>query len=65
MFTFLKKLSIIILVKFMEKKKDLRIIKTQNLLFTSLIKLMKDKSFEEIKVADICNEAYINRSTFY
>ena len=65
MFTFLKKLSIIILVKFMEKKKDLRIIKTQNLLYASLIKLMKDKSFEEIKVADICNEAYINRSTFY
>ena len=49
----------------MEKKKDLRIIKTQNLLYASLIKLMKDKSFEEIKVADICNEAYINRSTFY
>ena len=26
---------------------------------------MKNKSFEEIKVSDICKEAHINRSTFY
>ena len=26
---------------------------------------MKNKSFEEIKVSDVCKEAHINRSTFY
>ena len=49
----------------MENKKDLRIVKTQNALYNSLIKLIKDKPFEEIKVADICNDALVNRSTFY
>ena len=49
----------------MEIKKDLRIIKTEKALYEALIKLMQNKSFEEIKVADICNVALINRSTFY
>jgi AcrR family transcriptional regulator len=49
----------------MEKKKDLRVIKTQKLLFTTMMELMKTKSFDEIKVSDICNKALINRSTFY
>lgn len=48
-----------------EKKTDLRIIKTKNLLYTTLINLLKDYTFEEIKVSDICNKALINRSTFY
>lgn len=46
-------------------KKDLRVIKTQNILYTTLLDLMKEKTFEEIKVSDICNHALINRSTFY
>ena len=46
-------------------KKDLRVIKTQNILYTTLLDLMKEKTFEEIKVSDICNQALINRSTFY
>ena len=29
------------------------------------IDLLKEKTFEEIKVSDICNKALINRSTFY
>ncbi len=49
----------------MEKKTDLRVIKTKNLIYNTLIELMKDKTFEEIKVSDICNKALINRSTFY
>lgn len=49
----------------MEKKKDLRVVKTKNLLYQALIDLMKDKTFEEIKVSDICSKAMINRSTFY
>lgn len=46
-------------------KTDLRIIKTKRALFDALINLMKNKSFEEIKVSDICTEALVNRSTFY
>ena len=49
----------------MNKKIDLRILKTKKLLYNSLIKLIKDKQFEDIKVADICNDALVNRSTFY
>lgn len=46
-------------------KKDLRVIKTQSILYTTLLDLMKEKTFEEIKVSDICSKALINRSTFY
>ena len=49
---------------FMEKS-DLRIIKTKKALYDALRNLMKTKTFEEIKVSDICEEALINRSTFY
>lgn len=46
-------------------KKDLRVVKTKNTLYSTLIDLMKEKKFEEIKVSDICDHALINRSTFY
>ncbi len=46
-------------------KTDLRVIKTKNILYSTLLELMKDKAFEEIKVSDICERALINRSTFY
>ena len=49
----------------LENKEDLRIVKTKNALRESLIVLMKDKPFEEIKISDVCNKALINRSTFY
>lgn len=49
----------------MNNKKDLRVIKTRNALFNSLITLLKGKSFEELKVSDICENALVNRSTFY
>ena len=47
------------------KTNDLRVVKTKKALYEALIDLMKDKSFEEIKVSDICNKALVNRSTFY
>ena len=47
-----------------EEKKDLRIVKTKNALYLALVDLMKDKTFEEIKVSEICNKALINRSTY-
>jgi len=46
-------------------KTDLRIIKTNNTLYEALINLLKEKTFEEIKVSDICSKALVNRSTFY
>lgn len=48
-----------------KEKIDLRIIKTKKNLYSTLEELMKEKSFEEIKVSDICTKAMINRSTFY
>lgn len=44
---------------------DLRTIKTKNNLYDALILLMKQTNFENIKVADICKHALVNRSTFY
>ncbi len=52
------------MIKKEENKKDLRVIKTENLLYATLIDLLKEKTFEEIKVSDICNKALVNRSTF-
>lgn len=49
----------------MEKRTDLRVVKTKNILYATLLELLKEKSFEEIKVSDICEKALINRSTFY
>lgn len=49
----------------MTNKTDLRIVKTNNTLYEALVLLLKDKTFEEIKVSDICQKALVNRSTFY
>ena len=49
----------------MAKKEDLRVRKTKANLYKGLLQLMEEKSFEDIKVIDICNVSLINRSTFY
>ena len=49
----------------MKKKEDLRIIKTKKSLYDGLIKLMRKKAFENIRVSEICEVALVNRSTFY
>lgn len=49
----------------MKKKEDLRIRKTKASLYKTLLQLMEEKPFEEIKVTDICKLSTINRSTFY
>lgn len=46
-------------------KTDLRIIKTKKNIYESLLKLLETKTFEKIKVSEICTTAMINRSTFY
>lgn len=48
-----------------KEKKDLRIVRTKKYLYEALMALLKEKTFEEIKVSDICEEALVNRSTFY
>lgn len=47
------------------KKEDLRILKTKASLYRTLIELMKEKEFEQIKISEICSKSMINRSTFY
>lgn len=49
----------------MKKKEDLRIVKPKKSLYEGLLIMMKDTSFEDIKVSDICNVSLVNRSTFY
>ncbi|MBU3100842.1 MULTISPECIES: TetR-like C-terminal domain-containing protein [Clostridium] len=46
-------------------KKDLRIIRTHKLLWNALLELLKECSFDEINVKDICERAMVHRSTFY
>ena len=49
----------------MRKKEALRIRKTKANLYRALLQLMEEKTFEDIKVIDICKTSMINRSTFY
>ena len=49
----------------MSEKEDLRIRKTRASLYKGILKLMKEKTVEQIKITDICKESMINRSTFY
>lgn len=46
-------------------KNNLRKRETQKLLEDTLGVLLEEKSFEDIKVSDICSKAKIHRSTFY
>ena len=39
--------------------------KTQELIFDSFIDLLKDRTFDEITITDICEKAGIHRTTFY
>ncbi len=49
----------------LEKKVDLRIRRTYKLLLDALVSLLEEKSFEEIRVTDICDRAMVHRTTFY
>lgn len=44
---------------------DLRIRRTQKLLWEALIALLADHKFEAISVTDICERATVHRATFY
>jgi AcrR family transcriptional regulator len=44
---------------------DCRIRRTRKLLWEALLTLLEEHSLEQISVADICEEALLNRTTFY
>ena len=44
---------------------DLRTARTYKLLKDSLLQLLSEKSFDNIKVNDICDLAMVHRTTFY
>lgn len=49
----------------MDKKDDLRIIKTKMSIKNAFYELIEEKPFSKITVRDIANQAMINRTTFY
>lgn len=49
----------------MNKKKDLRIVKTQMAIKNAFLQLVKEKAFEKITISEIADRALIHRGTFY
>lgn len=49
----------------MEKEKDIRFYKTRERIKDAMIRLLKEKSFDQITVKNICDYAEISRSGFY
>src|SRR6266571_9432163 len=49
----------------LSEREDLRIRRTQKLLWEALITLMAQQDFEAISVKDICDQAMVHRTTFY
>ena len=49
----------------MDKKIDLRILKTQSKLTTALAEMMQEVNFDQITVFQLCERAHIRRATFY
>lgn len=49
----------------MEKKTDLRVIKTCNKLGFALRDMLTERSFDDITVFDLCEKAGVRRATFY
>ena len=49
----------------MANKVDVRIVKSKESLMSALIVLMGKKKLEELTISEICQEADVNRNTFY
>ena len=49
----------------MQKKTDLRILKTYTALTTTFLQLLEKKCFEDITVNELCSLALVRRATFY
>jgi AcrR family transcriptional regulator len=48
-----------------EKKTDLRVIKTYKALTDAFWQMMSEEKFEDIAVNELCNRAMVRRATFY
>lgn len=46
-------------------KKDLRVVKTKAVLQEAMLTLLKEKSLDKIKIAELCKCANVSRGTFY
>lgn len=49
----------------MKKNRDIRVVRTQTALLEGLEELIKTKKLSNITITELCNEAKINRNTFY
>ncbi len=49
----------------MNKNLDLRVRRTYSCLLNALLELLKEKTFEEISVNELCERALVGRGTFY
>lgn len=49
----------------MSYKEDLRIVRTNKLLSSTIVEMMMTESLDKISVIDICKKAGVNRATFY
>ena len=60
-----KSIIYIIILLVIDLKNNLRKNKTNELLSKALIELLKEKSFEDIKLNEICDKALVHKTTFY
>lgn len=49
----------------MKKTRDIRVVRTQTALLEALEELLKTKKLSTITITDLCQQAKINRNTFY
>lgn len=47
------------------KKEDLRVIKTQNAFHNAIVFLLERRSFKQLTVNELCEEALASRAAFY
>lgn len=50
---------------YMANKVDVRIVKSKDSLMTALVNLLLQKNLEDLTISEICQEADVNRNTFY
>ena len=49
----------------MDNEKDRRVIKTKKSIQSTLVSMMKERSYQDISVSNLCRNADIGRGTFY
>ena len=49
----------------MANKVDIRIVKSKDSLMSALVSLLQKKKLEDLSISEVCQEANVNRNTFY